>query len=194
MIMIKTFLKGVFRIAVTIRKAFISDYTSYFRKMGVIIGEDCKFIVNPNFWDLPDMGSEPYLIKIGNHVTISFGCTFVTHDGANWVFRELERYKDVIIAGAIIIGDNCFIGCNSTILPGVTIGHDCIIGAGSLVTKPIPSGEVWGGVPAHFIMKTKDFAEKKLELNPIHEPITKENKQRELMRLYMDEKINNINK
>lgn len=31
------------------------------------------------------------------------------------------------------IGDNCFLGMNSIILPGTTIGNNCIVGAGSVV-------------------------------------------------------------
>lgn len=39
------------------------------------------------------------------------------------------------------------------------LGDDCVIGACSLVTKSVPSGEVWG-VPAHFISTTEDYAKK----------------------------------
>lgn len=109
------------------------------KEIGVTIGEKCKLN------DVPSWGSEPWLIKIGNHVEISFGVTFITHDGATWVFRDKEKYKDVIKYGKIVIGNNCFIGANSTILPGVEIGDNSIVGSCSLVNKKIPSGEVWGG-------------------------------------------------
>ena len=39
------------------------------------------------------------------------------------------------------------------VLPGVVIGDNAIIGALSLVTKDIPSNEVWGGVPAKLLYK-----------------------------------------
>lgn len=81
------------------------------------------------------MGSEPWLIQLGNHTEISFDCAFITHDGSTWVFREEQRYSKVLRFGKIVIGNNCFIGARSTILPGVVIGDNCIIGAGSLVTK-----------------------------------------------------------
>lgn len=141
----KTFLLGFYRIFGLLRLAFTRDYIKYAKKLGVKIGNNSKLIVHPYFWSLPDFGSEPYLISIGDHTEISFGCTFLTHDGSNWVFRDNEKYKDVIIGGPIRIGNNSFIGCNTTILPGVSIGDNCIIGAGSLITKNVPAGELWGG-------------------------------------------------
>lgn len=132
---------------------------NYAKKLGVTIGENCRLNGSPNW------GSEPWIISLGNHTEISFGCTFITHDGATWVFREKEEYKGVVRFGKITIGDNCFIGANSTILPGVHIGDNCIIGACSLVTKSVPHGEV-GGVPAHFITTTDKFASKCLEQTP----------------------------
>lgn len=130
------------------------------KKIGVDISDDCRIIEWPNW------GSEPYLISIRTHVTISYGCSFITHDGATWVFRENEKYKDVVRFGKIAIGNNCFIGANVTILPNVTIGDNSVVGACSLVTKNIPSGEVWAGVPAKFICKTDEYAKKCLEENP----------------------------
>ena len=50
----------------------------------------------------------------------------------------------------IIIGDNVSIGAGSIILPGVIISKNAMIGAGSVVTKNIPTGEVWMGNPAKF--------------------------------------------
>ena len=86
--------------------------------------------------------------------------TFITHDAATWVFREKEKYKGVAKFGNIQVGNNVFIGARSMILPNVEIGDDAIIAAGAVVTKSVPPGEVWGGVPAHFILTTKDYAAK----------------------------------
>lgn len=49
------------------------------------------------------------------------------------------------------IGDNCYLGANTTILGPVVIGHDVTIGAGSVVTKDIPSNCTVAGVPAKII-------------------------------------------
>ena len=77
--------------------------------------------------------------------------------------------KGTLKFGRIRIGNNCFIGARSTILPGVTIGDNSIVAAGAVVNRSIPSGEVWGGVPAHYIMKTKDYADKCKENTPIYD-------------------------
>ena len=49
------------------------------------------------------------------------------------------------------IGNNVFIGMNTTILKGTTIGDNVIIGAGSVVTKNIPAGVIVAGNPAKVI-------------------------------------------
>lgn len=54
------------------------------------------------------------------------------------------------------IGDNCWIGGSSTILPGVTIGDNVTIGAGSVVVKDIPSNSVAVGNPARVVRNIKD--------------------------------------
>jgi maltose O-acetyltransferase len=50
-------------------------------------------------------------------------------------------------AAPIRIGDNCWIGAGTLVMPGVTIGDDVTIGAGSLVTRDIPSGVLALGQP-----------------------------------------------
>lgn len=69
--------------------------------------------------------------------------------------------------GKIIIGNNCFIGARSTILPGVTIGDNSIIGAESLVTKDIPAGEIWGGDTSSIYRDNNRFCRKVPERNSI---------------------------
>ena len=59
--------------------------------------------------------------------------------------HPLTAIKGTLKFGRIRIGNNCFIGARSTILPGVTIGDNSIVAVGAVVNKSIPSGEVWGG-------------------------------------------------
>ena len=60
-----------------------------------------------------------------------------------------------------MIESDTWIGCNVTILPGVTIGQGCVIGAGSVVTTPLPPYTVCVGSPCKPI-KTR-FSPNELE-------------------------------
>ena len=129
-----------------------------YKKKGLKVGSGCDF-VSPG----PNFGSEPYLIEIGSNTTVSFDVAFVTHDAGTRVLRNLasnEKEKQTVIYGKIKIGKNCFIGCRSTILPGVTIGDNVIIGAGSVVNRDIPSDSVAAGVPCKVICSLKEYKEK----------------------------------
>lgn len=142
----------------------------FLKSKGVSIGERVKLIIYPYIWSLPLIGSEPWLIKIDDDTLISFDVTFLTHDGGLSVIKKNPKYKgkykNVVKFCSIEIGKNCFIGCHTTIMPNVTIGDNSIVGAGSVVTKSIPSGEVWAGVPAKFICSLDDFVDKTLKLSP----------------------------
>jgi len=81
----------------------------------------------------------PHRIEIGDNVTISFRVTLVAHGP--------RRRKDMRIR----IEDGVYIGCNTTVLAGVTIGKGAKIGAGSVVTKDIPPGVVAAGNPCRVI-------------------------------------------
>ena len=61
-----------------------SDPVSYARRIGVRVGRDCRLIGI----DRATFGSEPYLVSIGDHGTITDGVRFITHDGGVWVFRK----------------------------------------------------------------------------------------------------------
>ena len=56
-------------------------------------------------------------------------------------------------AEPIRIGNNVWIGCNVTIIGGVTVGNDVVIGAGSVVTHDIPDGVLAAGNPCRVIRR-----------------------------------------
>lgn len=150
------------------------------------IGKNCS-LVPPG----PNFGSEPYLITIGDDTTVSFDVAFVTHDAATRVLRNLavdEKEKQTVIYGQIKVGNNCFIGCRSTILPGVTIGDNCIIGAGSVVNRDIPSNCVAAGVPCKVICTLEEYKEKHKDdfLYMVNLPF--EEKKKYLLKKYNTEK------
>ena len=63
--------------------------------------------------------------------------------------------------GITIIEDDVWIGTAAIIMSGVTIGRGSIVAAGSVVTKDIPSCEIWGGVPARKIRDRFETEEEK---------------------------------
>jgi acetyltransferase-like isoleucine patch superfamily enzyme len=123
-------------------------------RQGLKLGQDVRIIGKPDF------GEEPYLIEIGDHVTVSSRVSLITHDGATWVFRDRPEYKGLQRFGRIKIGNNCFIGERSIVMPGVSIGDNCVVGAGSVVTRSVPDNCVVAGSPARYICSYEGFVAK----------------------------------
>ena len=121
------------------------------RDIGVRVGENCRFLGLTR----GTFGSEPFLVTIGNHVTITGGVRFITHDGGVWIFREETPNIDVF--GPIQIGNNVFIGLNATIMPNIKIGDNVVVGAGSIVTKDVPNNSVVAGIPARIISTVDSY-------------------------------------
>jgi len=93
-------------------------------------------------------------ITIGNDVKIG-GNTVIYDTDFHSLEAEsrlnIEKDQANTFSAPVHIGNNVFIGAHSTILKGVTIGDYSIIGAGSVISKSIPSKEIWAGNPAKFI-------------------------------------------
>ena len=125
------------------------------RERGLTIGEGCEILNGYNF------GSEPYLVEIGNNVRITRGVNITTHDGGIWVLRHMHpELAEMDRFGKVRIGDNCHVGMNALIMPGVTIGRNCIVGAGAVVTHDIPDNSVAVGVPARVIETVEEYRDK----------------------------------
>lgn len=138
------------------RVRFFLNPIKYAQGIGVVVGNNTKIASY-------DFGSEPFLIQIGSNCHITKGVRFITHDGGVWVFRS--EIKDIDVFGKIIIGDNVYVGNNSTILPGVTIGSNVVVGANSIITKSIPSNCVAAGSPCKIICSINSYKDRMLKHN-----------------------------
>lgn len=105
---------------------------------------------------------------------------FHTHGGAH-VARHVHPKFDIF--GKIVIEDDAYIGSGSHIMPGVTIGKGSLVAAGSVVSKSIPSREMWGGVPAKFICTVDDYIERNLPYNLNSKGLSHDEKKEFLLKL-----------
>ena len=104
------------------------------------IGRDCQVWQNCYFETLAP-------VKLGDGVAVSRGVTFVTagHEPFAEDFAQTAR--------PIVVEDGVWIGCNATILGGVTIGKGAVIGAMALVNHDVPPETVAAGVPARVVRR-----------------------------------------
>lgn len=133
-----------------VKYVFIKNHVANAIKNGAEIGDDCR-LINVTF------GTEPYLIKIGNHVSAT-DTHIETHDGGVWVFRDKHPSWDII--KPITIGNNIYIGKGCMILPGTIIEDNVVIGAGSVVTGVLLKNSVYAGVPAKKIKTLDEYYQK----------------------------------
>lgn len=123
---------------------------------------NAKFIVKKNC-----ALAEGLTVHTGNHVRIlGMFITDITED-----IKPKGYDKDVVIE------EDCWIGCNVTILSGVTIGRGCTIAAGAVVNRNMPPYCVCGGVPCKPIKRTWSIDEilyHETKLYPEEERFTRE--------------------
>ena len=94
-------------------------------------------------------------ITIGKdvHIAANVGIITQNHNPAN--------PEEHLPGEEVVVGDNCWIGMNAVILPGVKLGPYTTVGAGSVVTHSFEEGHcVIAGNPARIIRKFEVGASK----------------------------------
>ncbi len=115
-------------------------------------------------------GSEVLSARIGNFCSIGMNCHIgmFEHPIGNIstssrlylrMLHDNEFYNDIPAPSKI--GNDVWVGSNSTILGGVTVGDGAVVAAGAVVTKDVPPYAVVGGVPAKVIKYR--FTEEKID-------------------------------
>ncbi|WP_296638162.1 DapH/DapD/GlmU-related protein [Polaribacter sp.] len=92
-------------------------------------------------------------IIFGSNIELGPGVSIISSNHRTDNLREHKKGKP------IIIGNNVWIGANSTILPEITIGNNVIIGANSLVNKDIPDNSIAVGNPCKPIKEKEKYIE-----------------------------------
>ena len=109
--------------------------------------------------------SHPKNLRLGNGVSIGYNTIIRAKNGVeigdytmiSWRVNILSLNHNHCLNGVpfrfqgssgekVVIGQNCWIGCNVSIMSGVKIGDNCVIGASSVITKDIPDNSVVVGV------------------------------------------------
>lgn len=100
------------------------------------IGAFCSFALNVNF----TTGNHPLHYITTSPIVYRKRFSMLEAD-------NLEDFNDK----KVTIGNDVWIGRDTTILPGVNIGNGAIIGAGSIVNRDVPDYSIVAGVPAKVI-------------------------------------------
>ena len=95
-------------------------------------------------------------IIIEDNVMIGVNCVIYDTDFHSVNLDNRLNGNTNIKHSPVTICEGSWIGGHSIILKGVTVGKHSVVGAGSVVTKDIPSGEIWAGNPARFIRRVDE--------------------------------------
>jgi acetyltransferase-like isoleucine patch superfamily enzyme len=138
---------------VTIKSSLLSNLVGlYSRTIIVTRTPEAKVIIGDN---VGISGATIYArssITIGDNTLIGGNSKILDND-----FHPIEietrnaDIKEKIGTRPVVIGKNCFIGCNALILKGTELGDGCVVGAGAVVSGKFPPNSVIAGNPAKVI-------------------------------------------
>ena len=100
------------------------------------------------------IGAQANVRAEGGRIVIGPACLLaqgVSLIAANHVIQAGACFQDLPVdpgRTGVTLEENVWVAAGVTILPGCTVGANSVIGAGSVVTRNIPPGEIWAGVPA----------------------------------------------
>ncbi len=150
-----------------------SDFAGIAQVVKELFRKSENAMVNPPFYC--DYGSH---IEVGKNFFANYNCTIldvakvkigdncqmapnVAIYTAGHPIHPATRNTAYEYGKEVTIGDNCWIGGNVVICPGVHIGDNVVIGAGSVVTKDIPDWSLAAGNPCKVLRRITD-ADKRL--------------------------------
>lgn len=84
-------------------------------------------------------------IELGPHVAV-MPAVVLTHDDV--VHEGVTFGAGALVAGGVTIERGAYVGSGALIREGLRVGAGAVVGMGAVLTRPVPPGEVWAGVPA----------------------------------------------
>ncbi len=139
----------------------------------VRIAKRCSIFGGPD--NLLEIGRDSYVgmntiingfvekVIIGTNVSIAQSVSIICDSGPN-ASPQMQRIFPME-KGAITIGNHCWIGAFSMIMPGVELSDFCVVAANSFVKNSFPAYSIIGGTPARLI-RTLSAA----EIETLHQP------------------------
>lgn len=164
-----------------IKPSELDKKSAMLREMFAEIGEDC-YIETPFH---ANWGGKH--VHFGKNIYTNFNLTLVD-DTQIYVGDFCQIGPNVVLATAghpilpelrerayqynapVRIGQNCWLGANVVVVPGVTIGNNVVVGAGSVVTRDLPDNVVAAGNPCCILREVNDhdreyyFKNRKIDL------------------------------
>ncbi|MFE0562556.1 acyltransferase [Priestia megaterium] len=138
---------------VTIKSSFLSNLVGlYSRTILITRTSEAKIEIEDN---VGISGATIYArssITIGENTMVGGNTKILDND-----FHPIEvedrntDVKEKIGTRPVVIGKNCFIGCNVLILKGTELGDGCVVGAGAVVSGKFPSNSIIVGNPGKVI-------------------------------------------
>lgn len=119
---------------------FICDYG-----INIYLGENFYSNFNCTILDVAP-------VRIGKNCMLAPNVAIYT---ATHPINPTDRMSGYEYGEPITIGDNCWLGGNVVVCPGVTLGDNVVVGAGSVVTKDFPDNVVIAGNPARVIKQVE---------------------------------------
>ena len=122
------------------------------------------YVVGTGTYGIPEVFEfgDNTILRIGSYTSIAAGVKILLggEHRTDWLttypfpamMNGLEDIKDYAPSkGDVVIGSDCWLCADATILSGVTIGHGAIVAAGAVVARDVPPFAVVGGNPCKFI-------------------------------------------
>jgi acetyltransferase-like isoleucine patch superfamily enzyme len=100
-------------------------------------------------------------VVIGDNVSIAQNVNIMADSGPNASPALMRLFP--IVKDGVVVGDGCWIGAGSIVMPGVHLGSFCIVAANSFLNSSFEDYSIVGGSPARLIRMLSDAEIKEIE-------------------------------